>query len=173
MMSNYRIDVQVDPDLAARVALDTLVRIVAATLGYGQQPPDTEMTLVITDDAHIRELNRVFRDVDSPTDVLSFPARENAVCCETPEGTGAEQVDDSQSAWDFVTPDDLPPYLGDVIISYPTAVAQATEQGHAVEDELALLVVHGCLHLLGYDHATEEERQRMWTSQEQILHSLR
>jgi probable rRNA maturation factor len=172
-MSTYQIEVQVDPALTDRVSPDPLARIVAAALGYAQQPPDTEVTLVITDDAHIRELNREFRGVDGSTDVLSFPARENAAPCETPPGTGAEQGEEGKAPWGFVTPADLPPYLGDVIISYPTALAQATEQGWAVEDELALLVVHGCLHLLGHDHATEEERQRMWASQEEILHSLR
>jgi probable rRNA maturation factor len=172
-MSAYQIDVQVESDLADRVVLDPLVRIIAATLGYAQQPPDTEVTLVITDDAHIRELNRTFRDIDSPTDVLSFPARENAASCEAPQGTGMEQVENDEVELDFVTPADLPPYLGDIIISYPTALAQATEQGHPVEDELALLIVHGCLHLLGYDHAGEEERQRMWARQAEILSSLR
>jgi probable rRNA maturation factor len=172
-MSTYQIDVQVDPDLVGPLALDPLVCLVAATLGYADQPADTEVTLVITDDVQMRELNRTFRDVDSPTDVLSFPARENVADCESPEDTGAAQDEDDRAQPDFVTPSELLPYLGDVIISYPTALAQATEQGHAVEDELALLVVHGCLHLLGYDHATEEERQRMWAIQEEILHSLK
>ncbi len=110
-----------------------------------------EMTLVLTDDATIRELNRVFRHVDSPTDVLAFPAAGGA---------------------DFVLPPNLPPYLGDVLISYPTALAQASAQGHPVEQELTLLIVHGCLHLLGYDHETEEERQRMWARQEELCAKL-
>jgi|YNPNPStandDraft_1061719.scaffolds.fasta_scaffold20805_3 probable rRNA maturation factor len=110
-----------------------------------------EMTLVLTDDATIQELNRTFRQVDSPTDVLAFPTAEGA---------------------DFVLPPDLPPYLGDVIISYPTALAQAEAQGHPVDQELTLLIVHGCLHLLGYDHETEEERQRMWARQEALCAQL-
>ncbi len=99
----------------------------------------------------IQALNRTFRQVDSPTDVLAFPAAEGN---------------------DFVLPPELPPYLGDVIISYPTALAQAEAQGHPVEQELTLLIVHGCLHLLGYDHETEEERQQMWARQEALCTQL-
>jgi len=148
----YHIDVQVEGDFSQRIVVDDLARIVRTVLEQSEQPPDAAVTLVIVDDERIRQLNRTFRGVDHATDVLAF-------------GVG----DDSA----FVTPEELPPYLGDVVVSYPTAVAQAAAMGHSVEEELALLVVHGCLHLLGYDDATEQERQRMWARQEEILRILR
>jgi len=111
-----------------------------------------EVALVLTDDASIQELNRDFLGEDAPTDVLSFSAQEEA--------------------GPFVTAPEAGAYLGDVIISYPRAVQQAGEQGHAVEQELDLLVVHGILHLLGYDHATEEEKSLMWSRQDTILARL-
>jgi probable rRNA maturation factor len=151
-MSAYIINVHIKPEYSAYVAAEPLAHVVQAALENQKQPEDSEVTLVITDDSKVQELNKKFRGIDSATDVLSFPARE------------------SQG---FITPEGLPNYLGDVIVSYPTAAAQAEEQDHPVEDELALLIVHGCLHLLGYDHQTDEEQQRMWAIQEQILLSLR
>jgi len=149
-MATYQINIQNDvaPD---RISEEQLRRIAEAVLGREGQPAATELTVVLADDEAVRALNRQFRQLDSPTDVLSFPVAEGPA---------------------FVTPADLPPYLGDVIISYPTALAQAAAQGHPLEEELTLLVVHGCLHLLGYDHDTEEERQRMWARQEEICAGL-
>jgi len=97
----------------------------------------------------VRELNARYRGVDAVTDVLAFPARggdERFV--EGPEAAG---------------------YLGDVVISYPRAAAQAAAAGHSVADELRLLVVHGVLHVLGHDHVTSEEEAAMWARQEEIL----
>ncbi|NLG52125.1 MAG: rRNA maturation RNase YbeY [Chloroflexi bacterium] len=147
-MSVYQIEIQVDSDFVDRVEPEMLQRIAQATLEAEQAPEGTGLTLVITGDEQIRALNRQFNETDRPTDVLSFSNQE---------GT------------DFISPDEEDLYLGDVIISYPTALAQATEHGHPVEQELALLIVHGCLHLLGYDHATDDEREQMWARQEAVL----
>jgi len=110
----------------------------------------TELTVLITDDERLRELNRRYRGVDSPTDVLAFGGRA--------EG--------------FVEAPGAAIYLGDVVISYPHVLAQAEEQGHSPERELALLVIHGVLHLLGYDHTTPEEEAIMWARQEAILREV-
>jgi probable rRNA maturation factor len=150
-MPSYEVEIQVEPAFAGRVVEGKLAQIVYTVLEQEQQPEGTELTLVITDDEQIRALNRSYREIDSATDVLSFPSSEGPA---------------------FVTPEGLPPYLGDVIVSFPTALAQATEQAHSVDEELALLIVHGCLHLLGYDHATDEEQQRMWARQDTILQLL-
>jgi probable rRNA maturation factor len=150
-MASYTVEVQIDETFAETVKVDWLERAVRATLeAEGQETG--EVTLVITGDAQIQALNRDYGEADAPTDVLSFSAREGDP---------------------FVLPEEAAAYLGDVIISYPTAVAQAAQQGHAVQDELALLAVHGSLHLLGYDHAEESERERMWARQEAILRELR
>jgi probable rRNA maturation factor len=109
-------------------------------------PPDRSLTLVVTDDAQVQSLNRDFLGIDEPTDVLSFPSGESA-----PD------------------PDTGEIYLGDIIISYPRAQAQAEAGGHPIQQELQLLVVHGVLHLLGYDHAEEEEKAEMWAAQEAVL----
>jgi probable rRNA maturation factor len=161
-MSTYPIEIQVEPAYARAVASAWLERIVTTVLLHEAQSPDRGLTLVVTDDERIQQLNRLYRDVDEPTDVLSFPAEEAAP---------SEDVAPSGPA--FVTPEETEPYLGDVIISYPTAKAQAEAQGHPVEDELALLAVHGCLHLLGYDHADEQQRTRMWQRQDDILQEIR
>jgi probable rRNA maturation factor len=87
--------------------------------------------------------------IDAPTDVLAFSAQEETEI--------------------FVVAPETVEYLGDVIVSYPRAVAQAGEARHEVEQELDLLIVHGLLHLLGYDHAEEEEKTLMWARQEAIL----
>ena len=114
---------------------------------------DREVTvsLVITDDQEIRHMNKRFRGVDAPTDVLAFPSEE---------------------ADGFVSPDELPAHLGDVVISYERATEQALEAAHRTERELALLVVHGLLHLLGYEHKDEEGRAKMWAVQDRILQLL-
>ena len=96
-----------------------------------------QVTLVLTDDDEITALNREYRSIDAATDVLSFP------------------FDD-----EFV-PEEERSYLGDVVIALPYATRQAQRAGHSVADELALLAVHGLLHLLGYDDETDEGAARM------------
>lgn len=108
---------------------------------------DFALSLVITGDQQVRELNRQYLGIDENTDVLSFTSGE-------------------------VDPDDHLLYLGDVIIAYPTASQQAIAAGHPVEAELQLLVVHGVLHLLGYDHLEPHEKTVMWSLQDEILTSL-
>jgi len=108
---------------------------------------DADLSIVISGDDDVRILNQRFLGIDAPTDVLSFPAGD------TDPETGSG-------------------YLGDVIISMPRAVDQAVQRGHSTEAELQVLVVHGVLHLLGYDHATSAEKKRMWLIQGNILASL-
>lgn len=126
---------------AARAALD-----VAGFSGPG------EMAVVLTDDAEIQALNRQYRGVDAPTDVLAFA--------------------ESEPTDPFVTAPEAEHYLGEVFVSLPRAEEQAEEAGHSVEEELALLVVHGILHLLGYDHETEEEEAEMWALQDRALEGM-
>lgn len=123
-----------------------LERAVRLTL-ESQKGVDGDITIVLTDDAQLHELNREYLGVDAPTDVLSFPASES-----DPE-TGAA-------------------YLGDILISIPRAAAQAATGGHTVQEEAQLLAVHGTLHLLGHDHAEAQEKARMWAVQAEILERL-
>ena len=120
---------------AARAALDQ------------QSAPDDDITIALTDDTHLRQLNCNYLGIDAPTDVLSFSASEL-----DPE-TGAR-------------------YLGDIIISVDRAAQQARDAGHSLQAEMQLLVVHGALHLLGHDHAEAEQRAHMWAAQVEILRRL-
>lgn len=141
-------------DSAYRKKIDSrrLREAAQRALAHESAPSRAEITLVITGDDEIRDLNRQYRDVDAPTDVLSF----------------AEAEADAR----FVAAPDESAYLGDVVISYPRAVAQTVSAGHSVADELLLLVVHGVLHLLGHDHASRAEKRKMWAAQKEILNEL-
>ena len=126
---------------------DLLERAANAALEHQSHSLDSELSVILTNDARLHELNLNYLGVDAPTDVLSFPASE------TDPETGAR-------------------YLGDILISVPRAQSQAEAAGHALESEVQLLVVHGVLHLLGHDHAKPEEKRRMWKAQAEILESL-
>lgn len=150
-MTPLAVEIQVDADFADRVDADRLRQAALATLRHQGLGGPAELTLVVTDDGTVRRLNRSYRGVDAPTDVLSFGNEEQ-------EG--------------FVTAPDAPRYLGDVIISFPRAEAQARQAGHSVEAELGLLTVHGVLHLLGHDHAGPGAKAVMWAAQADILRDL-
>ncbi len=109
-----------------------------------------EVTVVFVDDARIRDLNRAHREVDAPTDVLSYPTSE---------------PDDIAEG--FVMPE--VPHLGDIIISVETAERQSAEQGHTLVQEVKTLAAHALTHLLGYDHPTEEAWKRFRSAQARIL----
>ncbi len=154
---NYQISVEVAEPFAQAVDREALQAAAAETLRqHGLHA--ASLTLVVTDDETVRELNRQYRGVDKPTDVLSFPAQEGSG--EPPMALPPELAQE------------LATYLGDVIIAYPYTVRQAARYGHPVEAELQLLVVHGVLHLLGYDHATPQEKAQMWQVQERVLTAL-
>lgn len=138
------IEIQINPSLQPPIETDHLEHALVNVLRYTQAPAQAGVTLVLTDDAQLQQLNLDFLGIDAPTDVLAFPAGD------TDPETG--QV-----------------YLGDVVISVPRAVEQAAEHDHSPAAELLLLAVHGMLHLLGYDHADDAERMRMWAAQDEIL----
>ena len=139
------IHIEVNPSLQTDLAPDILERAAQAVLAH--QSADGDLTVVLTDDAQLHELNQDYLGIDAPTDVLSFPASET-------------------------DPETARRYLGDILISFPRAEEQARAAGHALEAEAQLLVVHGTLHLLGYDHAEAEEKARMWKAQAEILERL-
>lgn len=110
-----------------------------------------ELSLVLTDDAGIQQLNRAYRHQDKPTDVLAFAALETAL-------PGCKDIYQQ-----------MPLNLGDIIISVETTVRQAGEQGHSIRKELAWLATHGLLHLLGWDHPDEASLEAMLTQQTTLL----
>ena len=125
----------------------------------GSLPPDThgQISLLLTDDATVRQLNREYRGVDRTTDVLSF-SFEHWGHWEGDEDTPRSD-DDAPAGWPL--PEDEPPPLGEIIVSVAQAARQAAGQGVPLQQEVALLIVHGALHLLGHDHYDDDEREKM------------
>lgn len=115
---------------------------------------DLEVSVALVDNDYIRELNKTYRGKDAPTDVLSFPMLEPGEVDDVPSEGEVEQL------------------LGDIVISLEKAEEQAKSYGHSFEREVAFLVVHGVLHLLGYDHEIEEERKIMRQKEEEALKAL-
>ena len=119
--------------------------------------PEAEVSVVLTDDAYIKKLNREYRGIDAPTDVLSFALNEDA-----------EPVNEEPQIAN--SPGET--LLGDIVISLEAVERQAKEYGHSPERELAYLLVHGMLHLIGYDHGNEIARRRMRKEEERILSAV-
>jgi probable rRNA maturation factor len=127
-----------------------LQRAAQAVLSQHEADTESALTVVITTDEAVRALNQQHRNIDAPTDVLSFPA----------DPLPAELAEDEAS------------YLGDLVIAFPYASAQAKRENHDLGASLSLLVVHGTLHLLGFDHDTPENRAEMWAAQAKALQTL-
>lgn len=147
LISNLQEEIAVDENLCNLV--DTVVNETLKAEGYSTE---AEVGVIFVDDNYIKSLNTEYRGIDKSTDVLSFALNEGE---EMPEDEEAEEL------------------LGDIVISLPTALRQAGDYEHSFEREVGFLAVHGSLHLLGYDHQTEEERQLMRQREEAILSALK
>lgn len=133
---------------------------VKAALEFEKVEQKCDVCIIITDDENIHELNREHRDVDRPTDVLSFPMME--LIPGEKMVVNPLELDESGAVM-----------LGDIVISIDRAKAQAEEYGHSEERELCFLTVHGMLHLLGYDHELGEEEEKLhFSRQEEILEAM-
>jgi probable rRNA maturation factor len=141
------VNIQQVGDVLSPLDFQQIEAAVVLALQTAGASADVELTIVLTDDEDLQQLNARYLERDAPTDVLSFPA-------------------------DFIDPDTGHPYLGDILISVERARQQAELQAHSESQELLLLIVHGVLHLLGHDHAEEAEKNRMWALQDQILSRL-
>lgn len=167
-MTERLIDVRIFPRFRRSLSVDWLTSIADAALVEVLPPPGDgssrrNMSLVVADDATVQELNRDYRGLDETTDVLAF----------SPQHWGHYEGEDEPKAfWDgepFVTPEGHQDFVGEVIISYPQCRRQADARGKSVDDELALLITHGVLHLLGYDHVEPEEEQEMQALERKVL----
>jgi probable rRNA maturation factor len=148
-----RIDIRIAPQFRTVVRaawLRAIARQVLAAEGVGGP---AHVGIVVADDETVRELNQRFLGLDEPTDVLSF---------------GLAAADEAP----FALPPEEEASLGEVVIAYPTALRQAEEAGRPAEVEVAHLLVHGLLHLLGYDHERPEDEGAMRRREEEILASL-
>jgi probable rRNA maturation factor len=146
------IGISIEEEFGGLVDEEWVSKIAQQVLKAENIAPPYEVSLAFTDSETVRRLNRDYRGVDEPTDVLAFYMLSQ------------EGADDS-----FALPPDGVTRLGEVIISYPQAAEQAKEQGHSIERELALLIIHGILHLLGYDHKEPEEEAKMRTREKELL----
>lgn len=137
--------------------------VIEAALDYEGCPYEATVSLLLTMNNEIQEMNRNFREIDRATDVLSFPmiAYEEA-------GT-FDFLEEDDSAFD---PESGELVLGDIVISKERVIAQAEEYGHSIRREYAFLIAHSMLHLMGYDHMEEEERAVMEQKQRDILEQL-
>ena len=136
---------------------ETVRTVLQKTAELLELADETEISVLLVDNATIQELNRDYREKDAPTDVLSFPLEEELEGDTEPEIIGGPTSR----------------MLGDIVISVEKAVTQAAEYGHSVERELAFLLVHGLLHLLGHDHEKDEEAKKLMRSEEKrILSAL-
>lgn len=152
------IDIQIDDRFADEVAPALIERAATAALAAEGIAGPVELSVLVADDATLHALNRDYRGVDAPTDVLSF---------------GDDEDDGAEPHAAFVRPPDAPRYLGDLAISYERVIAQAAEYGHSRERELAFLTVHGALHLLGYDHERgPEDAAAMRAREEAIMQQI-
>jgi probable rRNA maturation factor len=147
-----QIGIYAEDEFRAFVDEDWAKKIVRQVLKAEGVASPYEVSLVFTDSDTVKQLNRDYRGVDEPTDVLAFYMLPQ------------KGVDSS-----FTLPPDGFTRLGEVIISYPQAAAQAKEQGYSCERELALLVIHGILHLLGYDHEEPEDGKKMREREKELL----
>ena len=148
---------RVDRQFRAQIDKRWLRRLVKESLATHGADNEVELSLMITDDATVRELNKRYRDEDRTTDVLSFAMDAD------------KHVD---AATKFAMPPGEVVHLGEVVVSYPKAVEQAAERKHSAEDELALLVVHGVLHLLGHDHDQPAREREMRSLEQKVLSAV-
>ena len=150
-----------------------LHEVIEAAAKYLNLPEGIELDLSIVSNEEIQVLNRDYRGLDKPTDVLSFALTEvtsefDVDFAHLDLTEEAEETEDLEET-EFEDEEAIPQHLGDIIISYPRAQEQAQDYSHSLDRQLAFLAVHGFLHLNGYDHQTEEEAQEMFKIQEEVL----
>lgn len=145
------IDINDETEKVESEHFSLIKEVIVATLEHENIEGEIEVSVSLVDNDTIREINKEYRNKDAVTDVISFALNDNEE--EEMQIVGGEEVN----------------MLGDIIISIPRAKEQADQYEHSFERELAFLVVHGTLHLLGYDHMTEQEEKEMFSLQEEIL----
>ena len=139
--------------------------VINGALDFEECPYETEVNVVLTTNDEIAMINRDYRDLFKPTDVLSFPMIDYV-------SPGDFSVLEDGLTEDFFNPESGELILGDIILSVDKIIEQAASYGHSQQRELGFLVAHSMLHLCGYDHMTEEEAKEMERRQEEILQGL-
>lgn len=143
---------------------ELIKNVISACIDYENCPYETDVNILLTNDEEIRLINKEYREIDSPTDVLSFPN----IDYDTPGDFSKLEETEAE----YFHPETGELILGDIVISIDRAILQATEYGHSLEREIAFLTAHSMFHLFGYDHMEEKERVLMETKQEEVLTRL-
>jgi len=141
------INIAIEVDHVIDIDNSWLEKVASYALNFQSPKPNVDLSIIITDNDLLQELNREYLGIDAPTDVLSF---------------NVDEIDPETGNY----------YLGDIIISYQKANEHAVTAGHEIQSELSLLIIHGVLHLLGMDHDTPESQEPMWKIQDQILSNM-
>lgn len=163
------IHIEYETKIQLEVDYQTIIRrVVNGSCDFIQCPYETEVNVILTDDAGIQEINREQRGMDAPTDVLSFPMIEY----ETSGNFSFLENEEDYCTQDYFSPDTGELMLGDIVISVEKVVKQASEYGHSPVRELAFLVAHSMMHLFGYDHMEPSEAVVMEEKQQEVLNQL-
>lgn len=162
-----QVDIQIFEEFSEVISPEWIRTVVAGILSIKPEWSSERVSVVIADDESVANLNHTHRGLEETTDVLSFSNRHSGQYYgedDSPETA----VDDA----DFVLPPGHYADLGEVIVSYPQVCRQAKEAGHTVQKELAIMLAHGILHLLGYDHERESEAAEMYTIQDKAVAAI-
>ena len=154
-----RTSVQVFDVFRRRISNSWLTKTLESTLDLSDDRKSFAVSLVIADDETLQRLNLEYRGMDEPTDVLSFLLWDN---CDSTTNISEE----------FVYPETNLNKYGEIVISYPRAIYQARQRKDTVKSEIRMLIVHGTLHLMGYDHHRFDNEIEMWSRQEELLATL-
>lgn len=155
------VNIEYETDKELKIPYEEIInKVIEEAIDYAECPYEAELNVILTDNENIHAINLETRDIDRPTDVLSFPTLEY-------DEPGDFSIIDEDS-YDF-NPDTGELMLGDIVISVEKVQEQAKAYGHSEERELGFLVAHSMLHLFGYDHMEDDERIVMEKKQEEIL----
>ena len=158
------IDIAYETDKQLDIEYESIIeKVVLEAVEYEKCPYECEVNVVLTDNAEIHQVNKEFREIDRPTDVLSFPMVQYEV---PSDFSNVEEMEDC------FNPETGELLLGDILISVEKVKEQASTYGHSEERELGFLVAHSMLHLFGYDHMEDEERSLMEMRQSEILSNI-
>lgn len=160
--------IHLDNEASAKLDFDyenLINKVVMECLDYEDCPYETEISIILTDDDEIKIINKQFRGLDNPTDVLSFPALEY----NSPGNFSDAEKDESS----YFNPETGELILGDIVVSVDRAISQANEYGHSLMREIGFLIAHSMFHLMGYDHINDEDRIIMEEKQKDVLNNLK
>jgi probable rRNA maturation factor len=163
------INIEYETDIKLALDYEKIIQsVVEKASDFEQCPYEIEVNVILTDNESIHQINKEYREVDAPTDVLSFPM----INYSTPSDFDSLEQDMDNNPEDYFNPDTGELLLGDIIISVEKVMEQAEKYGHSKERELAFLVAHSMMHLFGYDHMEKEEAAIMEDKQSKVLDLL-